>query len=530
MAADTLTLTPGAVAAKRAIMFPYPPGRTSADYTRTLSSLTVNSVSYIEGRDFDLSFEEPGVTLKWKAAAIAAGYGWQLNCTLVVPPGGAALVPQTFGLTDQLGSRTPLMAFAGDSIQATTTSQNTSLLINYANLGMQYWIPILTGQGVKTRVDLNFGVSSNTSTQLLARIDAVCASDADIVLVQIGTNDMGAGISFTQTITNIAEIWGRLLAAGKLVIALPPLPRDSAGTYPLTSAQVFRLWRVIRWVEGQQVSGRRNFYVIDTAAIFVNPTSAAGAPKTGYSGDGLHPTTIGDYYTSQKVVALLNSLFPAGASTFANVTDIYNVTDNPTGNLLTNGLLDGTGAVTTNAVGTLAGSFAANFELSHVTAGGTFTDVTTTGTKITHPVDGRPGQRIAMAGNYNGTSSGLLNGHSLMIFQQLFGSFTNFSIGDTLRARCEIIKGAAATENIAGIELQFNAVQAGVTHRRGCGSSYGLNLPIETFAATLETPSLTLTAVPTTVVCGIRVYFKVGAHTLGSSFDLYGLKLEKVVA
>ena len=139
MAADTLTLTPGAVAARRAIMFPYPPGRTSADYTRSLSSLTVNSVSYVEGRDYDLSFEEPGVKLKWKAAAIAAGYEWRLGCNLVVPPGGAALVPQTYGLMAQLGARAPLVAFAGDSITAATIAQNTSLITNNTNRGLDHW-------------------------------------------------------------------------------------------------------------------------------------------------------------------------------------------------------------------------------------------------------------------------------------------------------------------------------------------------------------------------------------------------------
>lgn len=525
MAADTLTLTPGAVAARRAIMFPYPPGRTSADYTRSLSSLTVNSVSYVEGRDYDLSFEEPGVKLKWKAAAIAAGYEWKLGCTLAVPAGGAILVPEYYGALARTGTRAPLMLVNGDSVLASTIGANTSLLTMNNQRGMQFWVPFLTSKRVRSRPDLNFAVNGRTTLGLLDNIDASLASDADYALIQIGTNNIGI-YTFEETIAHLQAIWQAYLSAGKQVIALPPLPRDLA-----TQANRDLLWRIIRWIEERRYSGVRNFTVIPTAAAYVDPLSATSAPKTGYSYDGLHPVARGDYYTSKKVAEYFNAILPPPIETFASVADAYHATQNPTGNLLSNGILDGTGGTVGGLdSGASAGSFATSFQYSVSDNGGVLGALTHTGTKITHPVDGRPGQRIRIEGTgYTGAGSATLNASSVCLFNQIFASFTDFSVGDTIRGRGEIIKAATATECLTGLELQLFMTIGGQTNRRADGSSFGDRLPVETFSGTFETPPITLTAVPTAAQFGIRAYLANGVNTIDSSFDIYGLKLEKVV-
>lgn len=523
MAADTLTLSPGAVAAKRAIMFPYPPGRTSADYTRALSSLTVNSVSYVEKQDYDLSFEEPGVLLEWKSAAVAAGYEWKLGCTLVTPPGGAALVPQTFGLMSRLGDRAPLMLVDGDSVSAATIGANTSLLTVNTQRGHQFWVPYLTSKRIRSRPDLNFAVAGRTTVGMIDNIAAGCASDADFALLQIGTNNIGV-YSFEKTIADLQVIWQTYLNAGKQVIALPPLPRAL-----VTQSTRDLLWRIIRWVEEQRYSGVRNFTVIPTAAAYVDPLSATSAPKTGLSYDDLHPVARGDIATAKKIVDYFNAILPPPIDTFANVADAFSAT-NPTGNLLSNGILDGTGGTFgTLDGGAPAGSIATGMQLTYSDNGGDLAGLITTGTKIVHPVDGRPGQRIRIAGTYTGAGSASLNASTVAIFQQNFASFTNFQIGDTIRGRGEITKNAAASpEMFTGLELQVNCTQAGQVHRRCEGSSYGDVLPEEAFTGVMETPPITLTAVPTTFVWSVRAYLRPLARTIDSSFDVYGAKLEKL--
>ena len=417
----------------------------------------------------------------------------------------------------------PLIAFAGDSVTAATVAANTSLLTMNTQRGMQFWVPFLLKKRARSRPDLNFGVNGDTSAALLDRIGAVCASDAQIVVVQIGTNDIGA-LTLAQSKANIDAIVSSLLAAGKHVILLPPLARSLA-----TAAYRGHLFGMIRYVEEKRFSGTRNLVVISTAAAYIDPLSATGAPKSGLSYDGLHPVARGDYYTSLDVVAYLDKLLPPAAAAFFSVADSFSA-GNPTGNLLANGILDGTsGTFGGLDGGASSGVIATGLQWTYSDNGGDLAGLTTTGTKITHPVDGRPGQRIRIAGTYTGAASATLNTSTVGILQQNFASFTNFQIGDVIRARVEVTKNLAASpEQMTGLELQLNCTQAGQVSRRAEGSSYGDLLPEEAFSGVMETPTITLTAAPTTFVWSVRAYLRSGSRTIDSSFDIYGAKLEKV--
>lgn len=119
MASDTLILTPGAVVAKRELMFPYPAGRTSADYARSGAVLSVGTSSYPQGSaSYDLSFEDAGVRVRWQGYAVATGSTWSLSCVLAAPDGGALEVvtsnaPWSASPRIVVASATPLRV-AGD--------------------------------------------------------------------------------------------------------------------------------------------------------------------------------------------------------------------------------------------------------------------------------------------------------------------------------------------------------------------------------------------------------------------------------
>lgn len=524
MSFDLLSATPqGPGPNGYRVVFPYPAGRVASDYLPSGAYLTAGEASYSQDDDvFSVIYEAAGAEVVYRSApTVTAGVTWILKCPLTMA------ADLKFGATARApgGSRAPLIAFAGDSVTAATTVANTSLITMNAQRGMQFWVPFLLKRRIRTRVDLNFGVSGNTSAALRDRIGAVCACDADYVLVQIGTNDIGV-LTYEETIANLEAIWSSLLAAGKFVIALPPLPRSLAD-----ADDRGQLNKTIRYVEEKRFAGLKNFVAISTAAAYVDPTSATGAPKSGYTYDSvLHPTARGEYYTSLPVVEYLDKLLPPAAATFWSVADVFSA-DNPTGNLIANGLLDGTGGTLGGLdSGASAGSFATSFQYSVSDNGGVLGALTHTGTKITHPVDGRPGQRIRIEGTgYTGAGSATLNASSACLFNQIFASFTGFSIGDTIRGRGEIIKAATATECLTGLELHLFMTMGGQTNRRADGSSFGDRLPVETFSGTFETPPITLTAVPTAVQFGIRAYLANGVNTIDSSFDIYGLKLEKVV-
>ena len=419
------------------------------------------------------------------------------------------------------GARVPTLAVFGDSVTASTAQQNTALLTYNAQRGMQYWVPFLSGRRLRSRPDLNFGVSGNTSAQGLARLQSVVNSDADVVIVQFGRNDIGV-LTLAQTQANLRAIWDSLLDAGKLVYALPPLPSSLA-----TQANRDALWAIVHWVKSQYAY-RRNMVVIDTELAYVDPLSATSDPKTGFSYDGLHPTARGEYYTSLKVVQDVTSRFPPPFATFSNASDAYSAT-NPLGNLLTNGILSGTLAMPTAGLvgGAGAGNIATSWSVSYSANGGTISGLTTTGTKLTD-ANGRPGQRIAVSGSYTGAGSAAVNASTQGLYNQAIAFPGSLVAGDVIRARCEISKAAAATENITGLELQVVVVVGGVTYRIGDGSSMGDPLPVDAFSGILETPTFTLPGTPTSVTVYLRWYLANGAQTVNSSFDFYGMKLAKV--
>lgn len=423
------------------------------------------------------------------------------------------------------GSRVPLIAFAGDSITYATIAQNTALITNTVNRGLEHWVCGLLKQRVRTRPDLNFGISGNTSTQLLARIDQVAACDADFVAVLIGTNDLGGTINealFTNYQNNMMAIYRALNAAGKFVVFVPVLPRSL-----VDDATRQMMWRFIRFVRSMQFMGLRNFIIADPSLEYVNPTSATADPRTGYAYDGLHPDVPGAYAVGNVIASALTPFVPsvAGAEV-ASATDIYNATYNPTGNLLTNGILDSTGG---NLGSNGAGAIAANWTYGFGSNGGNITSLVATGSKITL-ANGLPAQRTVLSGAYTGASGGTLDNATVVTFSQSFGSFTNFSIGDVLQASIDLDVAADASRQISIMELRLGVTMGGQAYINADGGGFGLPMPVGAWSTRLLTPKLTLTAVPTVVTVGLRVYLLSGANTASGQFDASAVSLRKVIA
>lgn len=71
----------------------------------------------------------------------------------------------------------------------------------------------------------NFGISGNTSADIMARLPGVIAARPRVVFLMIGTNDILGGISLDDTASNVAQITQRLAAENVQVViqAIPPL-------------------------------------------------------------------------------------------------------------------------------------------------------------------------------------------------------------------------------------------------------------------------------------------------------------------
>ncbi|AMJ61164.1 SGNH/GDSL hydrolase family protein [Bosea sp. PAMC 26642] len=423
----------------------------------------------------------------------------------------------------------PTIAFAGDSVTYASISQDTATLTANFVQGPGFWVPALAHQRVRTRKDLNFGVNGETSTGLLARIDAICACDADIVAVKIGTNDVNtAGPTTLATYkNNITQILRRLLAAGKLVIAICPLNRSlvSATARPL-------LQQMIRWVRELQWRGYRNLYVVDPNIFWTDPLSPTSAPKTYYDYDGLHPRGLGSYFVWKPVADLIRTLYPTVAvNPVVSIADVYEPDWNPSGNLLPNGIMDGSVAVSGSGGPTFNGSgmAASTTILGSAGTGGVITGLTVACSKATL-ANGLPAQQIAISGT--GTGSGASPGSGIIVRQSVVSPATKMAAGDTIEALATIEWDGVGSQNIAGLRARLRTVEGGTAYDVVDGwDSIADLLPSVNDSWTLRTPPLLLTAAPSSVELSIWATLRnQSSATFAGTFRVGALHVGKVIA
>lgn len=425
----------------------------------------------------------------------------------------------------------PLIAFAGDSITAMAVYSTATAIGNHPYAPSSWLVPML-GQRVRTDHSLNFGVSGDTTAQLLARIDAIAACAADIVCVLIGTNDVNGAVTGATLATykaNMIAIVDRLLNAGKLVIVTPPLPRNVA-----TAANRRLLHAMREWTLRLQWSGRRNLRVADASVEYGDSLSGTYAPRSGHDYDGLHPQSRGAYEIAKALHRVLDPLLPPVPQGLASADDIYDATYNPGGNLLTNGILDGTGGtVPTSQGATTAGSQMAtgwslffNAPYSGATPLSGLTVLASKG--VTE--QGLPEQVFTVSGSYSGDVD------TFWGMTQTVPSLSRLAVGDVLEATGEIILDPSAAElPIAsprlGLSIGYpsgSATPTRVVDMYHVASGYA---PKEGYRLSLRTPRFTLQEVPSTISFGALFIPRQGANTLPNNavFRMSRLALRKVI-
>lgn len=415
----------------------------------------------------------------------------------------------------------PKLAVVGDSITYATIGSNLGNNVYNLNRGHSFWASFLTGRRIYTNQSLNFGINGDTTSGLLARLTDVMASDAGIYWVLIGTNDIGVHTT-EQIITNLKLIWNALLKTGAVVIASTILPRNLASA---TSRD--QIHTVNQFIRSQAYTTSRLF-IVDPTVDYGDPLSTTMAPRTNYSYDGLHPKAIGSFYHSKQAVALLNQLIPAQAVPFASYTDTFSAT-NTRGNLLTNGLLDGTGGTLANSGGgTVSGTVADSWGINTSNnGGGTLTSLTVTASKVTL-TDGRPGQRIVLGGTYTGAGSSAVDNGCLVGFTQDNFNSLNLAAGDKIKLSADI-SVAAGLENIAGIEAYLYIQSSAGTFISADGSCItGDLMPSDAFSGVFETPEFTVPdGVITWVRASIRLYLYTAGTSVAADVTIGGVTLRK---
>lgn len=376
----------------------------------------------------------------------------------------------------------PTIAFYGDSITG-AAGGNTGTTISRSAIGYATWVPILSRQRVFWPVGNNFGVAGNTTAQMLARLGDVTAARPDVCAIHGGTNDLA--LTYEESIANLAAMYDALLGAGCRVIAVPILPRGD-----VTTTLLNKILRVNQWIVGQR-EARRNFAVVDCSLVWTDP--ATGAPRPAYTADNLHPNSLGAYFIGKEIAAVLSAWFPTPLILPANPLDVYSATDNPAGNLLSNGGFTGTtGTLSNGFTGQLATGYSSNGVNTPAGGAVAFSKVTKS--------DGRIFQQLAFSGTYNSAAPAA---------QQITGPnlITNVSEGDVLEAMVEVEVDAGA-QNLAFIGSQLTIAGASGRNSFEMQGDSTFTLPGEAWSGILRLPRLTVPAGATSIAFNHRWQIK----------------------
>ncbi len=201
----------------------------------------------------------------------------------------------------------------GDSMTSSGSNANDDgsrladqSLINYHH---GYWVAalnVLCKGDYLVRPDQ--GVGGDTTTQMLARIANVTSSDADLVLMLAGTNDVGgANMPTATSVANIDAIVAAILAAGKKMLIVPVIHRRD------NESEHVQRNRKIDAINAHYQAVAANSYDIDIvpAATEYDRLIVSDDDWEMVSDDKLHPNNYGAMLLGQVVADALDKYYPS---------------------------------------------------------------------------------------------------------------------------------------------------------------------------------------------------------------------------
>ena len=286
-------------------------------------------------------------TLRWNQESGLAGTVGGTHRLLVTRPGTGYAVNETLtGSSGGLGIITSVDA-SGGILAAAVVNPGVN------GSGTQTFT-INTAAGVNARVFPaqsaagTFGMPGCRTEDIVKILPDIVASDNDIIFVHIGTNDLSQSIGYTTMIANLKTIYETIAASGKIVVAIPIMPRDSSLTTAAAYQLQYKVNRFIRafcwqetWANPNKVPGvllcDPSRYLTDGTSTTGSPIGAAAAAAGAVTVDGLHPSMRGAQYialTGLDTVQPLIGALPVIAARTASFNDGYDPVDNPGGNVL----------------------------------------------------------------------------------------------------------------------------------------------------------------------------------------------------
>lgn len=358
--------------------------------------------------------------------------------------------------------------------------------------GYAFWAQTLCDARVEFPQALNFGVSGETSTQILARVAQAANSAADAVVVLAGTNDFGAAdLPYATTIANLTAIIVALRARNKRVLLMTVPPRGHPTSHFFSGAadpKLLRLFAVNTWIK-RTASQMRGVSVIDAWGSIADPASAYGDFLAGMvnSGDVAHIISSSAYQIGKLLAAEFTRLYPPIDWLPKSNTDLYDATSNPVGALNANPMMLGTAGTLSGTTPVPTGQVADSWTLSGADAA-----LTLAGSK---QVSGNStSQRIALGGTPGAGSDRIAT-----LGQAVSQSGGRIVAGEVLEGFARVSVGASNGMYGLALMLQetYDPGTGNVTVQTNCGNSgQGVDnlMPTEAWSGVLRLPPLTIPA------------------------------------
>jgi len=233
-----------------------------------------------------------------------------------------------------IGRKANVVTGLGDSREAANYLDPSSR--NRGTRSPLNWANALLGQ--RFTIGATFGVSGDRTDQMLARLPAAIATNAGILHVWGGINNIGAVASgspaFTYThavtgepvtIDNVAAVAMRDLryicdtarAAGMIVIL-----ENEVGGSTLTTTEKLAALYSLRQMITEYAERTPGVYEHDAYPVVMNPGAATPTFKPGYSYDGIHMNGRGAYWHGKSLAALLDRLAAPRSPLIRSVAEV----------------------------------------------------------------------------------------------------------------------------------------------------------------------------------------------------------------
>lgn len=280
-----------------------------------------------------------------------------------------------------------LIVALGDSLQGNAVGMGSYGFTTYSKSGLNWgcallkqaiWMPVgitpAYTSGPPDLINYCLAVSGATSQDVIDnQIPLAQALKASWWSVQCGTNDLTllAGSTVAQVTARLQTICETGLLSGLKIALWTIVPRNDAQwtafESSITSAgstiakQKLKQMAINNWIR-RYAQETPNIVLIDPYEELVNPASSTGNWLAAYSSDGVHWNNTGAFVAGQIFASAMRPFIkPINVSSVSQL-DIYNATDNVTGDFAINKGMQG--SVSASGLG-MSGTWPTNWTVDN---------------------------------------------------------------------------------------------------------------------------------------------------------------------